>query len=445
MSCPEALRDATIRDLRDSGLGHAMWRRPGFAWEHDAADIVLQISPAGDEAAAQEELLTLWRLEIPAFRARLGDRTEIGPFFLPGRSACPACARDQLPSPDRATRSLGLGDAAVVVHRFFMTIARLAHNAFYNWTWIYDLDRASADHPVKIMRSPGCRHCGLEHLPVLGDDEQRTFRRHFETEMVPRTYLSPSFHQGHYSARNIAHTRNKAALTAGSRAVPFSPALLRERLGDGHWLVGLSHVLQYGFGYRPDPGAPLPMRYVPSGGGLDSPTPFLALTGIDGVPDGAYRFTSDTLSLEPVPANKRMLSSLLAGFVKPAAHLWVLSDHQRVAVKYGRGAFRICGLDAGVSLAHLTHLVSVFKTPADMSVAIDGARVLSVLGLARHATPAFVPAYMGAFGPSPSVAHLGPDEATCDVVRFRVRRPCRARPAAAHGASIEPQALDRAG
>jgi len=394
--CVDDVRATLEAEMRELGFADIGWSSSGSAPAIESERDIALVIAAGSEA--ESWLQHCWAAGLPAFRINIENRLEIGPLILPGRSACAACVSRQLPpfdgEPVADVPGLGLA-----VHRFAMTWALLANNEFHNSVLVYDPSSFDLLRQ-KVIREPGCPICGLGPRSAASDSTHEVLRSHFRSEIAPKRFLSPSYHMAHYSAKNIDHTKHKLELNVGAKAIPFRPEVLEKALGADHWMVDLARLLALGFGYRTQGAEGFSIRYVPSGGGLDSPTPYVALQGIGVLPDGIYRFSPDALALEQVPS----LTGGKAFFedtAEPQAILLVLAAQARVAVKYMASATRICSLDAGVSLHNAVGLARAFHLKAQFSTSIDSPAVLEELNMSRALPASFFPTYAAAFGESP--------------------------------------------
>ncbi|MGZ8284654.1 MAG: nitroreductase family protein [Allosphingosinicella sp.] len=396
----EQVRGTVERELRELGFGEVAWKNgeasPEVGPDHDVALVI-----ASGESA-QSWLQHCWAAGLPAFRIATDQRLEIGPLILPIRSACAACVTRALPPiADEPGRGGGGGGLAIAVHRFAMTWSLLANNEFHNSVMVYDRDRIELVRQ-KIIREPGCETCGLGPEYATPESTDEVFRTHFRSEIAPKQFLSPSYHMAHYSAKNIDHTKHKLDVNVGARPIPLRAEVLEKALGKDHWMVGFARLLELCFGYRTQEAEGIAIRFVPSGGGLDSPTPYVALRGIGVIPDGIYRFSPDALALEPVPSLTGG-KDFFEGPPTPQAILLVLAAQARVAVKYMASATRICSLDAGVSLHNAVELARALKLQADFSTAIDSPAVLGELNMSRSLPTAYFPTYAAAFGEEPGL------------------------------------------
>lgn len=400
--CPPSLRALATDTLAGSGVRDIAWVDLAANGAVDLAgrDVAVLLAPPGGDAGWLERC---WGDDLPVFRVALGQALEVGPLILPWRSACPRCIDRQLdPNPPAEPWGFGI---ALALHRFVMTWAGIANNEYFNFVHRQDLAAPEATMK-KIIRRPDCSLCGggaEGSASQVDENVAAVFRTHYRTELTPKAFFSPAFHLAHYSAKNLETSRGKAGAGTTPGAVPFRSENLANNLGPDHWLVGFAHLLELGFGYRPGQTGAFPTRWVPSGGGLDSPTPYVAIRDCGPVPDGLYRYVAEAQALEPCP------SLTGGGFLfaepgRPQAVLLVVAAHARMASKYFSSAMRLCCLDSGVSLVNTLNLARGLGLAAHFATGLDGARLLGELNQPRTMPAPVFPTYAAAFGETPSLS-----------------------------------------
>lgn len=406
LGCDPSQRDLLLRELAEAGFADVFpvdLRGATHSAIKGDFDVALVAGERGQDKALLDQL---WSKGVPAFRVQSAQDLEIGPLILPGRSACPTCIdRQAEPKPIGQPRSklrLALG-----VHRFAMLWSLLSNNDFHNGALVFSQGMRTMRWQ-KIVRLPDCPTCGIDSSAHWTDDSIEVFQHHYRSELVPKAFLSPSYHLSHYSEKNISHTKGKISDAPLWNAVPFTSAELGERLGNGYWLVRFAKLLELGFGLRPSDSEGFRMRYVPSGGGLDSPTPYLAVRNVEGMGDGIYRYHPSIGALEPVPAPSGGMQLLSEG-PAPQITLYVLADQERIATKYTLSAARICCLDAGVSLANVAGIARALGLKSRFTLSLDSATILSALNMPRTSPVAFFPTYAAAFGDDPDFPSLAID------------------------------------
>lgn len=398
VAAPERYLEQTKVALDDSGFGTVVAldldgpAPETLAGRFDAALVIADSCPETETRWHE----TLHAARIPAFRISLGQKIQVGPFILPEKSAPIHCVLRQVPEQEPSEDASA--PLSLAVHRFVLHWSRISTTQYYNRVVQWSGALADDDEYVGVIREPGCPASGLEHLPALEPEQAEVYQAHFQSEICPKEFLAPSHHLTHYAAKNIKSTQNKSAPTSDNGALPFRPDVVEQAHGPDHLQTRLSRFLAMAFGYRPYGDAAIAMRYVPSGGSLDAATPFLVFRGIEGIPDGGYRYSENTQSLDPVPTLTNGLS-LLGDTDGPQIRLFVLSAHQRIISKYRLSGARICCLDGGVSLLNVAHLSNAFGLGAGFNFAPRPAEIMKEFNFSRKPPVLYFPVYSATIVP----------------------------------------------
>jgi SagB-type dehydrogenase family enzyme len=375
----------------------------------DLPDLLILVSE-GDDALTQEWLALAWQRRFPVLHARITrDVVEIGPLFMPGKSACYSCLRE-IRSPrlsSAAAPDLGFWCGVIALHAFHI-VSRVGNPNLYNLCHVHTRDAQGAIYEeVKIARLPGCGTCGLAGCtPRLHERNGLVWLLHNAANgMPPQQLLSPRDYQMHYAAANIQTTKEvpdpyfgaeRWALPegAGFALAPRWSAAASPAVGELS-IDNLAGLLRYAVGYTP--GQPR-RRLAPSAGGLGSAEAFLIVRDIPGLAKGVYHYYAHDHYLERLkPTSDRVLAGAL-GLTEAElpSLLWIgIANLTKLRQKYNDFSFRFASLDAGIVRCFLVDLCQSLGLPiADFPHARD-AVLAEAVGLPTIGTRNIVTHVMG--------------------------------------------------
>jgi len=347
--------------LEDQNLGDV--RVVGAPEELDGDVDVLVAVFAGSDQDAGRWLERANGLGIRTLHARVGgDRAEIGPLFVPGKSACYACFRQIHPlSAQDEPEDLGFWAGVLALNALHL-ISRIGPVSLYNTVHVHHhTEQGRIFEEVKLARLPGCRTCGLEGChPTLQEPGGQTWLLHNACDALAYHALrNPRDHQRHYAAANVqmAEARPKPMFGAPVVALPDAcelapaPAWPQGRNGRAHvTLQDLATALRFGAGYQPtDEGL---RRIAPGGGGLGMADLFVVARHVDGLDNGVYHYYGFGHRLEYLGEAADELVEGALGIRPgrlPAALIVGTAQLFKVRRKYDNFSFRLGTLDAGVA------------------------------------------------------------------------------------------------
>jgi nitroreductase len=162
-------------------------------------------------------------------------------------------------------------------------------------------------------------------------------------EIPPSKYISPRVHRKHYTAANIALTKEKSARFYGVKRVAFEQL---SKICETHSVdyEGISRICGVAFGEEKQ------KRLTPTGGDLRSTEAIILISPNQAQPDehsyaGVYRYCPEDHCLELIGSFPDEYFNLKLSGV----HLVVVSRYQKVYEKYYAGTFKITNLDVGVA------------------------------------------------------------------------------------------------
>jgi SagB-type dehydrogenase family enzyme len=379
---------ALLAALKDCGLGATLsLQQPA---ELDAlnphTDLALAVFDGSDEDAAMRWLDAAWQRGVRVLHARVTDRdVEVGPLFMPGKSACPHCMRRlRGAEPGGTAHDLPFWCGVVALQAFHL-ISGIGKPKLYNLCHAHHRqngERIYAQHP--LARLPGCRHCGLEGCgPEIDEPDGLVWLLHNAANgMPPRELLHPRDYQMHYAAANMLITKEPPQPYYGALRVPLpaGESLDMAPAWDGAprharslGLPLLSTLLQLSVGRSAD-GL---RRTAPSAGGLGSAELFVVVRELPGLAPGVYHYFSVGHVLEQLrPTSDAVLAGALGlpPSELPPVLLVGTAHLTKVRQKYNDFAFRFGHLDAGVVRAFLDDILSATGVPyRDMIDARDAA------------------------------------------------------------------------
>lgn len=344
--------------LRDSNLGEvAILRDP--AQLADGFDLV--VSFHGANAPDAGWLDRAWDLGLPVLHLCAGETlVELGPLFVPGLSASPACFRRLQPErPSGAPDDLDIWAAVAAMH-VQNIVSRIGRMSLYNLCHLHR--RHPGESPsyseVKLARLPGEAAAGLGHVatPPRADPQHLVWRLHNAANaMPPRGFLSPRDYQMHYSASNLKATSLRPDPYFGAPGQALPPALdLDPGAGDGVDAGRLAALLRFAAGHDGQ------RRIAPSAGGLGAVNLYVVTRNIQGLPanTGWHYDAPEHRLCRLGGVSDEDLCAILGTCPGdlPAVVLFGIASTDKSQKKYSNFAFRFAQLDSGVMRAVLAGL-----------------------------------------------------------------------------------------
>jgi SagB-type dehydrogenase family enzyme len=355
------------------------------------ADTTLLITLFTDaDRAPQDWLHAAWSGGVQVLHGHIGtDMAEIGPLFVPGKSASPDCFRRIRPAaPQGPARDAGFW-AGVIALDAQNLISRIGRTELYNLCHVHE-KRASGDNyeKVELARLPGMAAAGLgDVLPPDGDPDSVVWRLHNAANgMPPREFLVPRDHQMHYSAANISTAREIPTPHHGALPVPLPEARpLADVQPDGRIdLATLATVLVHAVGHDAQG-----RRIAPSAGGLGSANLYLVARTVPGLHRGAichYNATAHRLDLLGTLSDEDICGALgITADDLPGVVVIGASDTDKTQKKYNDFAFRFAHLDCGVAQSYITDLAGAFGIPMRVYPAMRDRTMAMLMGLGMRA------------------------------------------------------------
>jgi SagB-type dehydrogenase family enzyme len=364
----QALSSALARQGFD---GVRTLRSPSEMDELDpTSDLVLAVFEAGDTGAGAW-LDLAWQRGLRVLHANVGAaRVEIGPLFIPGKSACRRCLRELRPlQPDEPATDLGLWSGVVALHAFHL-LSRIGNPFLYNVCHTHlRMSGGPIYQEVRVARLPGCRTCGLQGCEPgkVSDPKGVVWLLHnVANGMPPRELLQPRDYQMHYAAANMFITKEAPERYHGAVRVALPPGeiLAVPPAWDGaprapHDLdvPALATLLRHAVGYDDGPD---PRRIAPSAGGLGSAELFVIVRQLEGLAPGVYHYFAHEHVLERLRATSDQTLAGALGLTQaelPPVLLVGTATLTKLRQKYNDFSFRFGHLDAGVVRAYLDDML----------------------------------------------------------------------------------------
>ena len=317
---------------------------------------------SGDDSLANQWCGQAYETNTMVLHAHMGDdEVEIGPLFIPGKTACYSCFRQFKSQP------LGNGGidsklwASVIALSAFHLISRIGPTKLYNTCRIHRrIKNGKLYEKVKITRLPGCSHCGLEKAKPVNDGITKDiWRLHTAAHgMICKDLRSIKDHQSHYAAVNVGITETIPSEYYGSNRLPLPDGLkidvtpLWQNKGHKESLLdkySLATILRYSAGYQENLG--LLRRIAPSAGGLGCAELYIVARDINDLDNGIYRYYGLKHELELVAGIDDELLAGALGLVAgqlPAVVIIGVSNLTPIRQKYDKFVFRLATLDSGV-------------------------------------------------------------------------------------------------
>ncbi len=340
----------------------------------DPADaVVLTVFDSSVPAADAERWLdAAWQRGLRVLHARVdAARVEVGPLFIPGKSACHRCLRELRPvstAVSGAAADLRFWCGVVALQAFHL-FSRIGNPSLYN---ICHIHHRTATGPMyeeaRLARLPGCAACGLAgRTPKVSEPNGLVWLLHnIANGMPPRELLHPRDYQMHYAATNMVITKEAPEPYHGAVrvALPRGEALALAPAWDGTAraeraidLALLATLLRHAVGYT-DGGER--RRIAPSAGGLGSAELFVVVRRLEGLAPGVYHYfaTEHVLERLRVTSDDALAGALgVTEAELPPVLLIGVARLTKVRQKYNDFAFRFGQLDAGVVRAYLDDML----------------------------------------------------------------------------------------
>ncbi|WFF02777.1 TOMM precursor leader peptide-binding protein [Micromonospora sp. WMMD964] len=426
---PAEVTRALAADLRECGVGEVtcgpLTETGVEALSGAERSLVVVVDESRDDPSAVERVAGLCAPHaVPVLRVA-ADRThlEIGPFFVPGLTACPGClrrGRAEAGWPGAATsdatagKTAGIADATAgetlaglaatevlgIVSgaslRAATTVTRIDLDAWDTGQHVVvpypdcPCDDAGGDGPEPDLVDIGLWMTErVVPAALRAGPPSRAVRRKWRELADERPV-----HHAH-PQRGLPTERLPLPGTFGDGVRPAAPGSLHQPL--------VADLLARVAGRRRGEADGPSQRWVPSGGQLGSVELHLVTeTGVADLPGTIFRYDDLNHALIALRADAVPLADALAGTDLPAdrldAALVFTAAHDRVAGKYQDFAYRLTHLDAGCAVTQLAAVATAhglrteFATRWDESLAelldlqTTGRYVTVVAGLHRGET-----------------------------------------------------------
>lgn len=414
---PARVSAAVAADLRECGIGDAA---TGPFTEARAAalaaaerSLVVVVEDRGDPELPARTAALCGPLGLPVLRAAADSaHLEIGPCFLPGFTACPAClARGRADAGWTAQEAADTAAEQTLAGLTTAEVLALASGAPAGPAMVVTrigLDGWNAERYL-VVPHPDCP-CddigGDGPEPDLGDIQlwaiehaaPPTLRAGAPARAVQERWRTlqedrPAYHA--HPRRRLPEERLPIRGMFGAGEPPAAPAALDRTL--------IADLLARVAGLRRGPGESASQRWVPTGGQLGSVELYLVTdSGFPGLPGTVFRYDDLAHALISMRADALPLTAVLADTDLAAegldAVLVFTAAHERLTRKYHDFAYRLTHLDAGCATTQLAvvaaaHGLSVrFATrwgealAETLDLTPDGQYVTAVAGLHRGET-----------------------------------------------------------
>ncbi|GAA3849147.1 hypothetical protein [Streptomyces sedi] len=374
---PPSLAPRIAADLRESGLLRALAGpvdRPALAALREASRaLAVVVEDPADPELTERVVARCGPLGVPVLRAAAyPESVEIGPRFLPGHAACPACLRRARAAAGRAPDAGGdpVADELLVGLVGAEALALAAGAA---------AERAMAVTTVDLATFTIERHlavpepdCPCDDIGGAGTEPDLVDVQLWAATPAAGPALRPGTPTRAFRrlARELTgerpayHNRPRRLFPTAELPLPAG-AFGAERPEGGARLDGtvLADLLMRAAGRRQAPGDPPGPRWTPSGGNLGSVELYLATAGTSAtfglpeLPGTLFRYDDLGHALVALRAEGVPLSVPLAETDLPAegteALLVCVAAHARVALKYQGFAHGLCHLDAGCATTQI--------------------------------------------------------------------------------------------
>ena len=330
----------------------------------------------GHDESAEEWMSTANRYQISVLHASLnGQKAEIGPLFVPTHSGCYDCFRQlYVADPEaKADTDWRFWLGVVSLHAFNL-LSRVGNFDLYNICRTHHMIDGDSDYSQqRVVRLPGCKTCGLDHVKSLPNlPSMKAWLLHNSAVIVSSYALrNPKEHQSHYAATNIdiSSERPKPLVGAPIVHLPDGEQLQefpswKQKPGERTevTLNQLAVLLRYSVGYQTvDNGL---RRIAPSGGGLGSAELFMVVRDIDGLDNGIYHYFGIDHVLERLGDVPDELLCGVLGVTRsslPQVVVVGVANMAKLREKYDKFSFRLSIIDSGVAQGYLHEISSAMS------------------------------------------------------------------------------------
>jgi SagB-type dehydrogenase family enzyme len=309
-----------------------------------------------------------------------GSSFVLGPYSAGDYGACPDC---YLAQTDRAVGSATgaevRGFAALTAVEVAALVSRVGTAASLRGRTVLGL-RSGRPQAEYLAPRPGCPTCGDPAVEL--QDPPIAYRYETSVAFPPRRLVNPRDHQHHFESSNVALQFDFPAFRGTSHTelpgTGLTGAADDEARPGGEGAVSLTQLgtlLQVAFGLKERPGPGKLLRWAPTGGNLGSPTCYVVVRDVDGLPPGVYGYQPNGHHL--VLVRDRLPETLGVG---APVTLVVGGALLRVARKYRTFAYRVIHLDTGVALSHVVLLARRLGLQATNHPAWDDLRIADEVG-----------------------------------------------------------------
>lgn len=335
--------------------------------------VVMFFTPEVTERESARWLEVAWENRVKTLHARVDSGgCELGPLFIPGKSACYRCFRKIRPYANMQGNVNPGVWAAVSALQAIQLLTRVGRTHLYNRCHSHQsgIDGASYEE-VAITRMPGCQSCGLDGV-VASTETQLIWQLHCATNaMPPHDLLCPRDYQIHYAPTNVLISKEQVEPYYGAQELPLPNSSELNCVPSWVSAKGVSRVLdisvvsdllRYSVGYQHDANGNQ-RRIAPSAGGLGSSEAFLIVRDVGGLPRGVYHYHAAGHQLYRLGSySEELLMGALGARACELPQLLLINvgSMTKLRQKYGDFAYRFANLDSGFSLVYQLEMLSSF-------------------------------------------------------------------------------------
>lgn len=338
-------------------------------------DLLITAFQGQDESAAKW-MSTANRHKVSVLHSSFnGQKAEIGPLFVPVHSGCYDCFRQlHVAGPETKAHSDWRFWLGVVSLHAFNLLSRVGNFDLYNVCRTHHVIDGDNDYSQqRVVRLPGCKTCGLEHVKSLPDlPSMKPWLLHNSAVIVSSYALrNPKEHQSHYAATNIDISSERPKPLVGAPIVQLPDGENLQELPSWKQQPGereevnlnqLAVLLRYSVGYQ-TVGSDL-RRIAPSGGGLGSAELFLIVRDVDGLDNGIYHYFAIDHVLERLGDVPDELLCGVLGVTRTSLPQLVLvgvANMAKLREKYDKFSYRLSIIDSGVAQGYLHEISSAMS------------------------------------------------------------------------------------
>ncbi|WP_160311159.1 hypothetical protein [Streptacidiphilus anmyonensis] len=420
---PQAIAEALVVDLVDSGVGSVLTALPTLAGPsagsptRSVARTVVVVVESTDEPdfarseTALDDAIAWSALSgAPVLRvAASPQHVEIGPTFFAGMTACPACLRRSRTEAGWEQTGPGSGEpptmlaAGLAAHQVVSIVGRLPTMSDSRVVSRFAIDSMTTQR-YWVAPYDDCPACGVSLQPA--DETAQAARPRsgdfFESTVasLPAT-LAPRLDVPRAENEKLGRLMTQRPDFPTHPRRPLSPSLRVPRGLFGEAPVAdptapsgcldeelLGEVMRRVAGLRSEPASGNLQRWVPSGGSLASVELYLIVeTGLLGLPGTIFRYSDLTHEAIAVRPEAIPLSHVLAGTGLEdesfTAALVMVAADTRLASKYAEFSYRLAHLDAGCASTQLAAVAGGYGLDLAFAARWDE-RLADTLGLARE-------------------------------------------------------------